>query len=124
SLPEVDSTLLQAVRSWLTDYFNGHFRPIPVPVCWEGTPFQKRVGQLLATIPPGTTMRYGQLAQQLNSAPRAVGQAVAANPLPLLLPCHRVVGANGLGGFSAPGGVASKLWLLNWEKQHCNRSPV
>ncbi|MBF0097186.1 MAG: methylated-DNA--[protein]-cysteine S-methyltransferase [Magnetococcales bacterium] len=117
-LPEVDHTLLQAVRSWLADYFTGHFRPVPVPLLWPGTPFQQRVGHLLAAIPPGQTVRYGQLAQQLGSAPRAVGQAVAANPLPLLLPCHRVVGASGLGGFSAPGGVASKQWLLQWEQQH------
>ncbi|MBF0185646.1 MAG: methylated-DNA--[protein]-cysteine S-methyltransferase [Magnetococcales bacterium] len=120
-LPEVDPGLLQAVRAWLADYFRGHFRPVPVALFWPGTPFQQRVAALLATIPPGKTVRYGELAQRLESAPRAVGQAVAANPLPLLLPCHRVVGATGLGGFSAPGGIASKQWLLDWERQQGNK---
>ncbi|MBF0463375.1 MAG: methylated-DNA--[protein]-cysteine S-methyltransferase [Magnetococcales bacterium] len=115
SFPPADPALLVQVRAWLADYFQGHFRPIPFPVVWEGTAFQQRLGQQLAAIPLGHTMRYGELAQRMQSAPRAIGQGVGANPLPLLLPCHRVVAANGLGGFSAPGGVETKRWLLAWE---------
>ena len=64
-----------------------------------GTPFQLRVWSALRTIPPGQPTTYGALAKQLGSAARAVGQACGSNPLPILMPCHRVVAANGLGGF-------------------------
>ncbi|MGB5737391.1 MAG: methylated-DNA--[protein]-cysteine S-methyltransferase [Thiohalocapsa sp.] len=65
-----------------------------------GTPFQQRVWQLIATIPPGGTRTYADLAAELGSGPRAVGGACRANPYPLLVPCHRVVAVNGLGGFA------------------------
>ncbi|MBF0309435.1 MAG: methylated-DNA--[protein]-cysteine S-methyltransferase [Magnetococcales bacterium] len=81
----------------------------------QGTLFQMRVWQTLLTIPYGQTTTYGELAHRLETAPRAVGGAVAANPLPLLIPCHRVVGVNGLGGYSGQGGLVSKQRLLDWE---------
>lgn len=82
----------------------------------QGTPFQKKVWKALCDIPFGTTVTYGELAAKVASSPRAVGRAVGANPLPILIPCHRVVGAKGeLTGFSAPGGLATKEWLLRHE---------
>ena len=122
-LPPVDPDLLAEVRRWLADYFAGHFRPVPVPLAWEGTPFQRRLARQLATIPPGQTVRYGELAEAMQSAPRAIGQGLGRNPLPLLLPCHRVVARTGWGGFSAPGGTETKRWLLSWE-QDCGSRGV
>lgn len=83
-----------------------------------GSPFQLRVWRALLTIPAGQTLSYGVLAAQLKTAPRAVGQACGSNPLPLVIPCHRVISANGLGGFmhatrGAPLDI--KAWLLRHE---------
>ncbi len=84
-----------------------------------GTPFQQRVWQALSAIPPGQSRTYGEVARMVRSAPRAVGQACGANRIALLIPCHRVVGAQGaLGGFmnAAEGDpVAIKRWLLRHE---------
>jgi methylated-DNA-[protein]-cysteine S-methyltransferase len=83
-----------------------------------GTPFQLRVWHALMNIPVGQATTYGALANQLGTAARAVGQACGANPLPLLIPCHRVVAAGGLGGFmhSASGAPLDvKTWLLAHE---------
>ncbi|MBF0161514.1 MAG: methylated-DNA--[protein]-cysteine S-methyltransferase [Magnetococcales bacterium] len=113
--PAADPVLLVRVRMWLRDYFGGHCRPPDFPLFWHGSPFQQRLGAQLATIAAGETLTYGEMARRLGSGPRAVGQALACNPLPLLLPCHRVVAARGLGGYSGPGGVATKQWLLAWE---------
>jgi methylated-DNA-[protein]-cysteine S-methyltransferase len=84
-----------------------------------GTPFQLRVWHTLMHIPVGQPTTYGALAKQLGTAARAVGQACGSNPLPILIPCHRVVAANGLGGFmhSAAGAPLDvKTWLLAHER--------
>ncbi len=89
-----------------------------LPVRIEGTSHRKKVWAALSRIPPGQPLTYGELARRLGSAPRAVGQACAANPLPVLIPCHRVVGATGLGGFMGAGDgdpLAIKAWLLRHE---------
>lgn len=86
----------------------------------SGTPFQLRVWRALLTIPAGETLSYGALAARLNTAPRAVGQACGSNPLPLVIPCHRVVSAHGLGGFmhAASGAPLNiKAWLLRHESK-------
>ncbi len=80
-----------------------------------GTPFQQRVWQALQAIPYGSVRTYGELAHELGSAPRALGGACGANPIAILIPCHRVVSSQGLGGFSAEGGVATKVALLRLE---------
>lgn len=86
----------------------------------SGTPFQLRVWHALMNIPAGQTTTYGTLARQLGTAARAVGQACGSNPLPILIPCHRVVAAHGLGGFmhSAEGAPLDvKTWLLGHEQR-------
>lgn len=86
----------------------------------SGTPFQLRVWHALMNIPAGQTTTYGTLARQLGTAARAVGQACGSNPLPILIPCHRVVAAHGLGGFmhSAEGAPLDvKTWLLAHERR-------
>lgn len=86
----------------------------------RGTPFQLRVWHALMGIPPGRPSTYGALANRLGTAARAVGQACGANPLPILIPCHRVVAARGLGGFMhAASGMPLdvKTWLLAHERR-------
>jgi methylated-DNA-[protein]-cysteine S-methyltransferase len=91
-----------------------------LPLAAVGTPFQQRVWAAIAAIPCGGVLTYGQIARQVRSAPRAVGQACGANWFPLVIPCHRVIAAGGLGGFSkhdAATGfhVGVKRWLLAHE---------
>ncbi len=85
----------------------------------KGTAFQKRVWQALCNIPPGTTKTYGELAKELHTSPRAIGNACRKNPLPIIIPCHRVVAKNSLGGYAgARTGelIEFKKWLLENEK--------
>lgn len=102
----------------LAAFFRNPARPCEVALEPRGTDFQQRVWAALRRIPAGEVLTYGELAGQLDSAPRAVGQACRANPIPLLIPCHRVVAAGGLGGYAgATGGelLARKRWLLERE---------
>lgn len=113
-----DSPALAAGLLALQGYFRG--RPVPkdLPLSPGGTPFQRAVWAALEDIPWGETRTYGHLAAQLGrpGAARAVGQACHRNPLPILIPCHRVVGANGaLTGFA--GGLACKEALLRLERE-------
>lgn len=92
-----------------------------LPLKSAGTPFQQRVWQQIAAIPCGETRFYGQLAQNLQNAPRAVGQACGANPYPVVIPCHRVIATGGgLGGFARERGgflLQIKRWLLEHENR-------
>lgn len=109
-----------AERAWaqLQAYFlDPEFR-FELPLARAGTPFQRRVWGKIAAIGSGRTRSYGELARELDSAPRAVGQACGANPLPLVIPCHRVLAANGIGGFAHHENgfhVSVKRWLLAHE---------
>ncbi len=90
-----------------------------LPLSVLGTPFRQRVWQALCAIPPGEPLTYGELARRLDSAPRAVGQACGANPIPIVIPCHRVVAKDGLGGFMGHGSgdpLDIKRWLLRHEQ--------
>ena len=90
-----------------------------LPLAEVGSAFQRRVWQAICGIPRGRTLTYGQVAKAIRSAPRAVGQACGANWFPLVVPCHRVVGAAGLGGFGHHGEgfhLEIKRWLLAHEK--------
>jgi len=101
----------------LTAYFEGRLDALDeVKTATGGTPFQREVWKALRTIPPGATLSYGQLAARVGrpKASRAVGAANGANPIPIVVPCHRVIGANGtLTGFAS--GLANKQWLLAHE---------
>lgn len=91
-------------------------------------PFHQRVYAVARKIPPGETMTYGEIARALGAGPaaaRAVGEAMGRNPIPILMPCHRVLGANGKpGGFSAPGGVETKLKMLRIEGAKIGETPT
>ena len=115
SYDETDPTLQRAAAQ-LAEYFAGSRRDFDLPLDPQGTTFQKAVWQGLRRIPYGTTRSYGQLAQELGNptASRAVGAANGRNPLSIIVPCHRVIGANGtLTGFA--GGLEAKRLLLQLE---------
>jgi methylated-DNA-[protein]-cysteine S-methyltransferase len=104
--------LLSAKRQ-LVAYFAGTRKNFSLPLAPDGTDGELRVWALMAKIPYGETRTYGDLAAPLGMSPRVVGRACARNPLPIFLPCHRVVGADGsLGGYSGEGGVETKRKLL------------
>jgi methylated-DNA-[protein]-cysteine S-methyltransferase len=113
---EGDNPILEATRKQLDEYFTGSRKEFDLPLSPQGTPFQKEVWHTLATIPYGHTISYAQLAQRVGkpTAMRAVGAANGRNPLPIVLPCHRVIGADGsLTGFG--GGLPTKQFLLQLE---------
>jgi methylated-DNA-[protein]-cysteine S-methyltransferase len=102
----------------LQGYFGDATTDIPPLQPARGTPFQRRVWGLLQQIPVGEVRRYGEIASALGSSARAVAGACRANPLPILIPCHRVVAATGLGGYMGEidgGALEIKRWLLHHE---------
>lgn len=107
-------------------YWDNPAHPFDLLFVPQGTPFQLRVWRALLAIPAGRPTTYGTLAKQLGTAARAVGQACGANPLPVLIPCHRVVAAHGLGGFmhaSSGAPLDVKTWLLAHEHMTQRRPP-
>lgn len=116
--------LVEAARQ-LDDYFAGRRREFSLPLDFHGTAFQKKVWGALLTIPFGETRSYAQIAQQINSpkAVRAVGAANGKNPISIVAPCHRVIGANGdLTGFA--GGIDAKTLLLSLEGREEKQSSL
>lgn len=114
------SDLLKETEAQLAAYFNNPAHIFTLPVQLHGTPFQQRVWQALCEIPAGAPLTYGQLAKKLATAPRAVGGACGANPIPIIVPCHRVVSASGIGGFMRTrylGPLNIKSWLLAHERR-------
>lgn len=108
------SPLLDEAAAQLEAYFAGRRQDFDLPFDW-GDGLQEKVRRAMAAIPFGETLTYGQIAASVGAPAQAVGQACGANPLPIFIPCHRVLGAEGLGGFSAKGGVETKVWLLRHE---------
>jgi len=111
-----DHPVLRETARQLEEYFAGTREAFDLPLAPEGTAFQRQVWQTLATIPYGRTISYAELAERVGRprASRAVGAANGRNPLPIVLPCHRVIGANGsLTGFG--GGLPTKRFLLDLE---------
>jgi len=112
-----DPAFFADVLRQLNSYFAGELREFNLPLVFEGTDFQKKVWKTLTAIPYGETISYGQLAKQIGEpkAVRAVGAANGQNPIPIIVPCHRVIGSNGsLTGFG--GGLENKRKLLELER--------
>lgn len=117
-----DEAFVQA-RQQFGAYFAGTFERFDLALAPHGTPFQLSVWEALKDIPSGETISYGELARRIGRplASRAVGAANGANPLPIVLPCHRVIGTSGaLTGFG--GGLPTKIWLLAHEKKQTQPS--
>ena len=113
---EDDSNLLTHAAAQLAAYFAGELRDFDLPVAPEGTEHDRRVWRAMQAIPSGETRAYGEIARAIGSAARAVGNACGRNPIPIVIPCHRIVGANGaLGGYSGQGGAETKRFLLGLE---------
>jgi methylated-DNA-[protein]-cysteine S-methyltransferase len=113
-----DKTPFAKVIRQLQAYFSGELKDFDLPLAFEGTPFQLRVWQTLRAIPYGQTISYGQLAERIGQpkAVRAVGLANGSNPIPIIVPCHRVIGSNGnLTGYG--GGLPIKEKLLALESR-------
>jgi len=115
-----ENAVLASARLQLQEYFRGERRDFDLPFELAGLPpFSAAVLRRLSRVPYGTTVTYGELADASGSprAARAVGRAMAINPLPVLIPCHRVVGTGGkMTGYSGGEGIATKEWLLAFEK--------
>ena len=113
--PEKSPLLTEAARQ-IKAYLAGRLRSFDLPLAPAGSSFQRRVYETMRAIPYGGVMSYGELARAVDSAPRAIGGACGANPLPILVPCHRVVASGKrLGGYSGHGGLATKRFLLGLE---------
>lgn len=111
--------LLLAAKEELTAYFAGRLCTFSVPVCPQGSVFSRRVWEAVCEIPYGQTVSYGEIAAHIGNpkAARAVGMANHRNPIPIIIPCHRVIGASGKAvGYA--GGVALKTTLLNLEREN------
>jgi methylated-DNA-[protein]-cysteine S-methyltransferase len=106
----------------LSEYLSGERQAFDLPIDWEILPvFQRRALEATFAVPYGKTTTYASIASQLGKprAARAVGRAEATNPMPLVLPCHRVLGSDGkLHGYGGPGGIGMKEWLLELERLH------
>ena len=111
-----ESGLLCLARDQLKEYFDGERTGFALPLAPRGTAFQRTVWSHMLNIPYGRTESYGGMARAIGSGPRAVGTACAKNPIPILIPCHRVVGRNGdLTGYSGGDGLRTKKILLDLE---------
>jgi methylated-DNA-[protein]-cysteine S-methyltransferase len=112
-----DSFVLEVERQF-KGYFSGGSSEFSIPINLHGTDFQKRVWRLMLMIKPGEVRTYGDIARELDSSPRAVGSACRSNPTPVIVPCHRVVSSNGIGGFAGTTSgryLKIKRWLLEHE---------
>ncbi|HEY2025171.1 methylated-DNA--[protein]-cysteine S-methyltransferase [Paraburkholderia sp.] len=117
---EPDAPLARLAAEQIERYFERASTTFELPLADVGTAFQRRVWQAINEIPPGVVLTYGQLAKQVGSVPRAVGQACGSNFFPIVIPCHRVVSTSGIGGFAHHGGDGFfrnvKRWLLAHER--------
>jgi len=116
ALRQDDTTLLKHALDQLAAYDAGMLDSFDLPMRVTGTEFQRAVCAAMSAIQIGETRTYGEIAKELDAMPQAVGQACGGNPIPVIIPCHRVMGAKGLTGFSGAGGVETKVALLRHEK--------
>lgn len=110
-----ESPLLAEAERQVSAYFENRLQAFGLPLRPTGDSLQLSVAEAMRAIPFGQTREYGEIARQLGAMPQDVGAACGRNTIAILIPCHRVVGATGLGGFSAPGGIETKIALLRHE---------
>jgi methylated-DNA-[protein]-cysteine S-methyltransferase len=110
-----ETPVLTRAKTALLDYFDGKALPDDLPLAPGGTPYRQRIWQALREIPAGETRTYVEISRAAGGSARSVGGANAANPIPIFIPCHRVVAVDGLGGYSGEGGLETKERLLRLE---------
>ena len=110
-----ENALSHEVKRQLAAYFAGTLRRFDLPLKPKGDAFQQAVCRSMLAIPYGETTTYGAIAKALDTMPQPVGNACGGNSIPIIIPCHRVLAANGLGGYSGDGGVERKIALLKHE---------
>jgi len=115
SEPNGNSPLLSEAVAQLEAYDAGRLKEFDLPLAPKGSEFQQQVYAAMQAIPYGETITYGEIAKALGCPAQPVGQACGANPIPVIIPCHRVLSKNGIGGFSGAGGVEGKIALLKHE---------
>ncbi|MEM1006190.1 MAG: methylated-DNA--[protein]-cysteine S-methyltransferase [Pseudomonadota bacterium] len=113
---DAQTPLLQEAAAQVTAYDQGRLDRFDLPYRVTVSDFQRQVCDLMFAIPLGETRTYGDIAKDLDQPAQLVGAACGANPIPVIIPCHRVLAANGLGGFSGDGGVETKVALLRHER--------
>ncbi|MEK6204044.1 MAG: methylated-DNA--[protein]-cysteine S-methyltransferase [Amylibacter sp.] len=109
------SDVLKEGLNQLDAYFAGQLTQFDLPLAPIGTDFQQQVYRIMQDIPLGEVLTYGEVAKKLGVPAQPVGQACGSNPIPVIIPCHRIVGTGNLGGFSGMGGVETKVELLRHE---------
>ncbi len=114
---QTQTPLLQRGRDQLHAYFDGELTAFDLPLAPRGSPYRQRVWQALRDIAFGQTASYAAIAARVGGSARSVGGANGANPIPILIPCHRVVGTNGPGGYSGGDGLETKQQLLALERR-------
>jgi methylated-DNA-[protein]-cysteine S-methyltransferase len=114
---EPTNAFARQVCQTLNNYLQHPSQPLNVPYTFQGTAFQQRVWQEISRLPSGQIITYGELAKRIRSGPRAVANACGANKIPLIIPCHRVVGSNGIGGFMR-GKRSNALHIKSWLLAH------
>lgn len=112
---QTTSTVLDRARDQLQAYFDGDLTEFNLPLAPVGTMYRRGVWQALCAIPYGETRSYNEIAAKAGGSARSVGQANGHNPIPLIIPCHRVVAAGHIGGYSGGDGLPTKRWLLALE---------
>ncbi len=122
---EESGSIITLIKEEFLGYFEGKVKKFSIPCSFSGTPFQQKVWKALLSIPYGETVSYSTLSEMAGFDPshaRAVGIACAKNPLPLIIPCHRVIHKDGsIGNYSAPGGSLLKRRLIEFEKSNLLR---
>ncbi len=113
-----ETALLRLAREQVHAYFDGTLNSFTLPLAPAGTAYRLKVWNALLCIPFGQTRTYSEVSQLVGGCARAVGQANRSNPLPIIVPCHRIVGRSGIGGFTGAGGIDTKRYLLDHEKDN------
>jgi methylated-DNA-[protein]-cysteine S-methyltransferase len=119
---QTETPLLLRARDQLNAYFDGNPIGFDLPLAPAGSDYRRRVWAALCRIPLGEVRTYAEIAREAGGAPRAVGGANASNPIPILIPCHRVVATGGIGGYSGGDGLATKRTLLALEARMLERA--
>jgi methylated-DNA-[protein]-cysteine S-methyltransferase len=114
---QTETPLLVRARAQLHEYFDGARTEFDLPLAPAGTDYQRRVWAALCRIPAAATRTYADIAREAGGSPRSVGGANGRNPIPILIPCHRVLATGGIGGYSGGDGLPTKCYLLDLESR-------